>query len=449
MSNLQELLKRLKVEAVTRRSYVHYSTEDGKLYKINSSSIAEEGFAVVEIPCDEVAPILSGERRIEEFTITYDVSLKQIRLKEVAYDDSHNTASTMTYKLPIIKNTHEGHIVLSKVYDGVTVFIWDITKSYNLGQLVWHNNLVYKLKTNIEQNVEFDTTAHSVFVDNVVITAMPTQSQTIINYTMTPEYTGIHVDVWYKELSHLAGQHVWLNGNVYKISEDTAADTEFTMDNATVIIGNVLLYADENKLLPTTSNISPGNIILKNNIIYSIHAEEKEQINKDKRSVIFYTSPISMVQYSNVNNFYLEINLANIDSDIPKKYLPIEMFDISSLKNGQVILRGNELYQVQLDKEYDIVVQQDTLSNVWTMSLNPYTKKFLKTSGYSPVETLYFSVTSKDDPNILYRSLEFSIGDLLSDKTSIIPFICDAEHDPNNVSIYTSKYFDSYAHEII
>jgi hypothetical protein len=200
--------------------------------------------------------------------------------------------------------------------------------------------------------------------------------------------------------------------------------------------------------LPTTSKLSLGNIILNNNSIYSIQ-EEKEQINKDKRSVIFYTSPISMVQYSNVNNFYLEINLANIDSDIPKKYLPIEMFDISSLKNGQVILRGNELYQVQLDKEYDIIVQQDTLSNVWTMSLNPYTKKFLMTSGYSPVETLYFSVTSKDDPNILYRSLEFSIEDLLSDTTSIIPFICDAEHDPNNVSIYTSKYFDSYAHEII
>ena len=448
MSDLQSLLKKLNAGPVSTISYVYYEKETGKIHKISSKNTPDEGLTVFEIENEEVLPILSGERRTEEFTIAYDVSLKQIRLKEVAYDDSHNTAATMTYQLPVIKNTQEGHLSLTEVYQGLDVYLWDITKSYIRGDFVWYNNIVYKLNTDIEKNAKLNTTTHTVFVDDVLLTTVPTQSHIVTKTVMNPEYTGIHVDVWYKELSHLAGQHVWLNGNVYKISEDAAADTEFTMDNATVIIGNVLLYADENKLLPTTSKLSLGNIILNNNSIYSIQ-EEKEQINKDKKSVFFYTSPISMVQYSNTNNFYLEINLANIDSDIPKKYLPIEMFDIASLKNGQVIVRGNELYQVQLDKEYDIIVQQDTLSNVWTMSLNPYTKKFLMTSGYSPVETLYFSVTSKDDPNILYRSLEFSIGDLLSDKTSIIPFICDAEHDPNNVSIYTSKYFDSYAHEII
>jgi len=331
------------------------------------------------------------------------------------------------------------------VYDGVTVFIWDITKSYNLGQLVWHNNLVYKLKTNIEQNVEFDTTAHSVFVDNVVITAMPTQSQTIINYTMTPEYTGIHVDVWYKELSHLAGQHVWLNGNVYKISEDAAADTEFTMDNATVIIGNVLLYADENKLLPTTSKLSLGNIILNNNSIYSIQ-EEKEQINKDKSSVFFYNALSTLLYYNNKS--CLEINLADDDS-IESNDMRLNLTSSDNLKNGQTILSGKRLYQVQTEKAYDIIVQQNTLSKAWNLLLNPYTKKFLQTSGYNPKETLYFSVTSKYDPNILYRSLEFTVGDLLSDVTSVILFSTEDEEDPQNVSIYTAKYFDSYAHEVI
>jgi hypothetical protein len=70
-------------------------------------------------------------------------------------------------------------------------------------------------------------------------------------------------------------------------------------------------------------------------------------------------------------------------------------------------------------------------------------------SGYNPNETLYFSVTEKYNPNILYRSLEFNVGELLSESVSIIPFICDAEHDPNNVSIYTARYFDKYVHEII
>ena len=64
-------------------------------------------------------------------------------------------------------------------------------------------------------------------------------------------------------------------------------------------------------------------------------------------------------------------------------------------------------------------------------------------------EKLYFSVTSKYDPNILYRSLEFTIGDLLDEASSIIPFIYESENSVDDVSIYTAKYFDSYAHEVI
>ena len=447
MSDLQSLLKKLSVAPSSTQSYVYYDKETGKIHKISSTNVAEDGFAVFEIDNEEVKPILSGERRTEEFTITYDVSFKQIRLKEVAYDDSHNTAATMTYQLPVIKNTLDGHLSVNRVYLKELTYVSGILqKVISEGEFVWHNNLVYKLKTNIEQNVEFDTTAHSVFVDNVVITTMPTQSQTIINYTMNPEYQGVHVDVWYKELSHLAGQHVWLNGNVYKISEDTAADTEFTMDNATVIIGNVLLYADENKSLPTTSNISPGNIILKNNSIYSIHAEE-EKFDKDKSSIFFYNSLSTLLYYNNKN--CLEIDLTGETGSVDSNDMQLMLSETTDLKNGQTILCGKSLYQIAVDKEYDIIVQQNTLSKLWTLSLNPYTKKFLQTSGYSPVETLYFSVTSKYDPNVLYRSLEFTVGDLLSDASSVIPFIFESEADSKDVSIYTAKYFDSYAHEII
>ena len=446
MSDLQDLLKKLNAGPVSTMSYVYYDKENGKIHKISSANTPQEGFEVFEIENSEVNPILTGERRTDEFTITYDVSLKQVRLKEVAYDDSHNTAATMCYQLPVIKDTNNGHFSVTSIFEGIDICIWDITKSYNLGQFVWHNNLVYKLKTNIEQNVEFDTTAHSVFVDNVVITTMPTQSQTIINYTMNPEYQGVHVDVWYKELSHLAGQHVWLNGNVYKISEDAAADTEFTMDNATVIIGNVLLYADENKLLKTINNINPGDIILKYNSIYSIQ-EEEEKFDKDKSSIFFYNSLSTLLYYNNKN--CLEIDLTRETGSVDSNDMRLMLSETTDLKNGQTILCGKSLYQITVEKEYDIIVQQNTLSKLWTLSLNPYTKKFLQTSGYSPVETLYFSVTSKYDPNVLYRSLEFTVGDLLSDASSVIPFIFESESDSKDVSIYTAKYFDSYAHEII
>ena len=70
-------------------------------------------------------------------------------------------------------------------------------------------------------------------------------------------------------------------------------------------------------------------------------------------------------------------------------------------------------------------------------------------SGYNPKETLYFSITSKYDPNILYRSLEFLIGELITEDVPTIPFKFASESIPTDVSIYTAKYFDSYAHEVI
>ena len=82
MSDLQSLLKKLNAGPVSTISYVYYEKETGKIHKISSKNTPDEGLTVFEIENEEVLPILSGERRTEEFTITYDVSLKQIRLKQ-------------------------------------------------------------------------------------------------------------------------------------------------------------------------------------------------------------------------------------------------------------------------------------------------------------------------------------------------------------------------------
>ena len=446
MSDLQSLLKKLNAGPVSTISYVYYEKETGKIHKISSKNTPDEGLTVFEIENEEVLPILSGERRTEEFTIAYDVSLKQIRLKEVAYDDSHNTAATMTYQLPVIKDTYDGHFVISAVYEGMTVYIWSKEQSYEKNQCVWYNSNVYKLSTDISANTEFDLTIHTIFVKDVHLTSLPTQTHSAEKIVMVNEYTGVHVDVWYKELSHLAGQHVWLNETVYKLLDDQAVDTEFTIDNAEIIISNVQLYSDENKSLKTTSEVSPGVVILKDNSIYSIQLVSQE-FNKDKKSVFFYTTPHTLLYYNGTN--CIEADLNTIHEDVQIVNIELELTDSKDIVNGQTILSGNQLYQTQVDKEYDIIVQQDTIANAWNLQINPHTKRFLQTSGYSPVETLYFSVTSKYDPNVLYRSLKFTVADLLDSKTSVIPFTFDVESDPLNVSIYTSKYFDSYAHEVI
>ena len=162
---------------------------------------------------------------------------------------------------------------------------------------------------------------------------------------------------------------------------------------------------------------------------------------------MFFYNALSTLLYYN-NKSCLEINLADDDS-IESNDMRLNLTSSDNLKNGQTILSGKTLYQITVDKGYDIIIQQNTFSKTWNLLLNPYTKKFLQNSGYSSKETLYFSVTAKYDPNVLFRSLKFTVGDLLSDVTSEIPFSTEGEADPQNVSIYTAKYFDSYAHEVI
>jgi len=194
----------------------------------------------------------------------------------------------------------------------------------------------------------------------------------------------------------------------------------------------------KNKSLKPISEVAHGDVILKDNSIYSIQLVQQE-FDKDKRSVFFYTTPHTLLYYN--GNNCIEADLNTIHEDVQIVNIELELTDIQDLRNGQTILTGKQLYQTQVDKEYDIIVQQDTMSNVWNLQINPHTKRFLQTSGYSPAETLYFSVTSKYDPNVLHRSLEFTVADLLDANTSVIPFNSKAEAGPTKCKYIYSKIF--------
>jgi len=96
----------------------------------------------------------------------------------------------------------------------------------------------------------------------------------------------------------------------------------------------------------------------------------------------------------------------------------------------------------------DITICQDTVNKVWKIIINSTIKKAL-TATINTDYTLYFSITSKNDPNVLYRSLEFTVSNLVADGSLTIPFKYDIESNFDDVSIYTSKYFDNYLHEVI
>ena len=448
MSDLQTLIKRISIDPVHNESFVYYDIDNGKISKVSSKNIYTEGLSILPVPSEEIQPILTGEKKTEDFIVTYDVSLKQMRVKEITYDDTHNSAATMTYKLPVIMQSHDAHFTLKRIYEGTNIFVWDKTKRYKTNDHIYYNTSIYKINKDIEHNTDFNTDEHQEIKTDVVLTTIPTQTHSIEIPVYTSQYAGINVDVWYDNLSHLGGQHVWYQNSVYKILKDQDADTKFTLDNAALLVSDVKLFEDENIHLKFDTNLYPGDIILKNNKLYSI-SFEKTEIEKDKSLVFFYNSKNTKITYDPNNNEYEETDLNKDSKEKTKNDISLDLVKTEDLLNGQIVLCGMNLFIVEVSRDYDIIIQQNTVSKYWNIQVNPYTKRFLRTSGYRPSENLYFSITAKHDPNLLIRSLEFKISDLLTEMNPVIPFKYESEADPNDVSIFTAKYFDSYAHEVL
>jgi hypothetical protein len=108
------------------------------------------------------------------------------------------------------------------------------------------------------------------------------------------------------------------------------------------------------------------------------------------------------------------------------------------------------LYQIPKhgSKSADLIIVQDLKNSVWNISIDNTTLEFVKAHGLSLYDKILLSVTKKDDPNILYRTLYIDLG-MLIEKAVKIPFKFDSEFHGRDVSIYTNKYFDSYAFKVI
>lgn len=461
MSNFADFLKSINLEIeVDNVSYVYYTPVDGKIHKISSSNIPHVDYEIIEVAHDSVSDIINGTRNTDDFVVTYDTSLKQLALKEVTYEEGLDVINYKLFQLPVFKTITDDYgskrpLVLESIYDGVDVFVWIPKQDYKKDSLVWYNNVVYKLLEDCMFLDSFDTAKVEIYIEDVLITNAKSSGH-FLEYKekFQPIYDDIFVDVWYDNLKHYAGQHVWLNNAVYKIIKDQDAGTHFSINNTESIIQNVLLYNDSNKYLTFTSGLNPGDKLLDNNRLY-LYTDEKISIEQSNKSVMFYSSQRHALVYNTDTNTFVKFsikernnkNLANTETlDANLKITAID-----TVRRGTKILVGKTLFLCNPtdEHEFDINVVQNNIHGSWEIYLGKKTIKSLESIHYYGTDILYFSVTAKHDPNILYRTVEFSLRELLDEKRRVYPYKYDWEFNKEDVSVYTSKFFDSYSHEIL
>ena len=95
----------------------------------------------------------------------------------------------------------------------------------------------------------------------------------------------------------------------------------------------------------------------------------------------------------------------------------------------------------------DLIIKQDFITNTWKVSISNETIQFIRSNNLSSHDKILLSVTKKDDPNILYRTLYIELGNAI-ENSIIIPFQFDFEFEQREVSIYTNKYFKSYSYKV-
>ena len=460
MSNFSDFLKSLNIEVtVSSVSYVYYDPLTGKIVKIANKLDPDDMLATLEVQHDSVSEIINGTKSSENFIVEYDVALKQLALREITYEEHLTKIESRLHRLPVVRTTTDeagdkSSIIFDNIYDGVEVFLWTSGSRHFKDSLVWYKNNVYKLLENIE-SVKFDTTKAELFVANVSLPDIKSVNHFVEYKTsFDPIYEGIHVDVWYRELPHFKGQHVWAHNTVYRYKLDVAENEPFDLEYLDIIEENVFLYADSNKYLSFVSILSPGDKVLDNNKLY-LFLDKKLNVNPNEKSILFYSSRHEGLYYDEIANRLTKFSFIERNNKLTAKsdVLDDEVVLTPSvhISNGQKVLIGKSLYQANTldERDIDVNVVQNNLIGCWEIYLGRKTKKSLEMINYIGHDMLYFSVTAKHDPNVLYRTMDFSLTKLLANKVQRYPYQYKWENDRTDVSVYTAKFFETYSHEIL
>ena len=456
MSDLIELFKSLKSDIeVSPMSYVYFDNNSGKINKITNRRKNESEQDVLEVSYTEVKDILEGRRSTTDYIVSYDLSLKQLALKEITYENSLNQVESLLHRLPVTRDFYDPDDpvkdrVYEEIYDGVDVVMYVPGEKYTENSLVWYDNNVYRFKKDFAGN-EFDKKAAKVFIKDVSITEEKSVLTLVEVETHKKEYEGVFVDVWYEELNHLAGQNVWYKNTVYKILKDQKKNTKFNKKNAEVVVKDVKLYSDSNDKLDFES-ISQGDLYLDNNQIYSFnHKRVDHAAESSNKAVVFYINDKEFLIYNSDGKNFLRVSTIEKNGILEFAYettniKATNLTPLSALKKGDKVLLGKKLVTIS-DFDADIIVIQNKKTRQWSVRLSNSTRKFLQNSSYNAQDKMFFSITAKYDPNILYRNLEFTLSDILL-KTRVYDFEHDIE-DTDEVSVYTTKFFDTYTHEVL
>lgn len=135
-------------------------------------------------------------------------------------------------------------------------------------------------------------------------------------------------------------------------------------------------------------------------------------------------------------NYRVEYNAKNKQLELKHQF--IQSFDGTDVNDF--------IYEIpeKHTKDPDILVEHNILETCWKIKIGSRLKKNLGENNIRLNQTLYFAVTKKHDPNILYKTLSVDFSQAFGDNYAVLPFTTDFERKDIPVSVFTARKFDTY-----
>lgn len=170
---------------------------------------------------------------------------------------------------------------------------------------------------------------------------------------------------------------------------------------------------------------------------------------------VYFDSAGEILSISNERDVNSTASYIEIEYDRVEKFLlnkaPISNYKVSLLEENKPTLikkTQESVYKTNIFNMIDPFVNDSTMLIVkwntsgWNFSIRESYKKQLKDLGLS--SKLLFFVTLDTNVNLLVRSIEIDLKQLISVDSISVPFVSKFENNINDINISTRRFFDSY-----
>jgi len=150
--------------------------------------------------------------------------------------------------------------------------------------------------------------------------------------------------------------------------------------------------------------------------------------------------------YEDIQKF-IEGNISLLDYKV-KYNISTSNYEIVERSQKDEISVNDLIHKINNNQAYQIKVVKDNKNRCWKIQTSNDTRKKLQEVYTDFNENMHFSITKKNNPNILYRYFQCTVRDI-TDNDYLVEFNSQEEENLTNFSVYTNRKFEKYSYEVI